>query len=544
MGETSPTKAARSPGALGRFARWRLLDRALSVALVVGIAAAAAAALSPGLLAQRIPYEEKDLGNVATATIKANRAYDIPDEETTRRMRDEAVAAVRAVYEHDAAAGDAIAARIRDGFAFARSYLAEQRAEAGRQGGRDAPSRGMPLDSVRDELERRLGARLEEEELGALSRADFAPGVEDVVVGLVGQAMGEMVVGDREELAQHRSRGIAIRRIGRGGVIEEALTEIGGIRDLASARARIEVGAESLAGMPKELKQAAVNLARREVRSNLKYDPDLTRKRREDAAAAVKPVAIQLKKGEKIIGDGERIEARHLAIFQGMRAQSQEIDLLQVRFGGGLFAMLLSLGLFAFAKAGFVGFRLSRKDRFLLASLLVGMLFLAHLGLVISDVLRERTPGIPPEAFTYAFPFAAGAMLVRFVLGSEAAILFAVAFSALVGILTGNSLSFGLFALLGSLAGATRVVGARDRGGLFRAGMVAGFVQAAAVLCFALFAGQILSWDVLLDATAAAVGGAVFTPMLLLALIALTEGLLGYTTDLRLLELANLNHPA
>jgi len=32
--------------------------------------------------------------------------------------------------------------------------------------------------------------------------------------------------------------------------------------------------------------------------------------------------------------------------------------------------------------------------------------------------------------------------------------------------------------------------------------------------------------------------------MLLMALVAMAEGLLGYTTDLRLLELANLNHPA
>ncbi|HWV37582.1 MAG TPA: HDIG domain-containing protein [Vulgatibacter sp.] len=541
MGEP-PSKTAR-PGLLHRILRGRLLDRALAVTLVAGIAAASAAALSPGLLAQRIPYDEKDLGNVATATIKANRAYDIPDEETTRRMREEAVAAVRAVYEYDAASGDAIVARIRDGFAFARAFLEAEAPPEG-QRGRDA-ARPASLEAVRDELERRLGARLEEDELAALSRAGFPPAVEEAVVGLVTQAMREMVVGDREELAQHRSRGIAIRRVGlRGAVVEEVLSEIGGIRDLASARTRIEGNVDGLSGLPRELRSAAVNLARREVRSNLKYDGDLTRKRREDAAAAVKPVAIQLKKGEKIIGDGERIEPRHLAIFEGMRAQSQEIDLLQVRIGGALFAALLTLGLFGFARAGLGGFRVGRKDRFLLASLLVGMLFLSNLAVVFVDVLRERAPEIPPEAFTYAVPFAAGAMLVRFVLGSEASIVFAVAFAALVGILGGNSLSLASFVLLGSLAGAARVVGARDRGGLFRAGMLAGLVQAAVVFCFALFAGQILSWDVLIDAAAAAIGGAIFTPVLLMALIAMAEGLLGYTTDLRLLELANLNHPA
>ncbi|AKU90597.1 HD family phosphohydrolase [Vulgatibacter incomptus] len=531
-----------------------VVDRLLGLVLLALVAAAAATALNPGLLDPRIPYDDRDLGSFATATIKANRAYDLPDEETTRRMREEAVAAVRAVYEYDALAVDAIVARIHSGFDFARSLSREAETEGASSphkvetpkgdASKEAPSY-RAIERERGEIERRLGARLEEEELAALTRAGFPEAVEEGVVTLVTQVMREMVVGDREELAQHRSRGIAIRRLGPKSVVtEEFLSEVGGIRDLSAVRERIEGNVESLSRLPRELRLAAVNLARREIRTNLKYDGELTRKRREDAGAAVKPVAIQLKKGEKIIGDGERIEARHLAIFRGMRAQSQETDLVQARIGGALLAALLALGLFGFARSGKGFLRLSRKDRVLLALLLSGMLVFSRFAITLGELLRERVPTIPVEAWTWVVPFAAGAMALRFVLGAAPALLFSVAFAALAGVMAGNSLAVGVFVLLGSLAGAARVAGARDRGGIFKAGAAAGLAQAASVICFALFAGQLLSWELVVSVLTAFVGGAVFTPILVTALIALFESVFGYTTDLRLLELANLNHSA
>ncbi|HUB08326.1 MAG TPA: HDIG domain-containing protein, partial [Myxococcales bacterium] len=62
--------------------------------------------------------------------------------------------------------------------------------------------------------------------------------------------------------------------------------------------------------------------------------------------------------------------------------------------------------------------------------------------------------------------------------------------------------------------------------------------------CFALFGGRVWSPGAAAEAMAAATGGALFTPLLVLAVLPLAEGMFGYTTDLRLLDLANLNHPA
>jgi len=501
----------------------RVTDRVAGALLVIVIAAAASLGLAPDLFTQRVPWDDADLGKVATATLKATRDYDIPDEETTRRMREEAVAAVRAVYVHDALALDGALQRIEAGFTMARHLEKEQ------------------LPGARPAIEQALGVRLDDAAYAALAQAHFPAAAEKAAVDLVTQAMREMVVGDREELVQHRDRGIAILRMApSGAVTEEVLSDVSGIRDLARVRSTL---GDADGTLPRALRAAVEDLARREVRVNLKFDPDRTRQRREDAAAAIKPVVIQLKKGEKVIGDGERIEERHLVIFRGMRAESDSGDLPQARLGGALFAALVVIVLAA-AGTGLPRIQPARKDLLFVAGVLLAGLLLSDFWFSITEAVRDATPEITHEAWIWVAPFAAAAMLVRMVLQAEAAFLFAVGFAPLVGVLAGGSFEVAAFALAGSLVGATRVARARDRAGVFHAGLLAGIAQVAAVVSFALLDGKIASWNVVIDGAAALAGGAFFAPVLVTAILPVVESVFRYTTDLRLLELANLNHPA
>ena len=60
--------------------------------------------------------------------------------------------------------------------------------------------------------------------------------------------------------------------------------------------------------------------------------------------------------------------------------------------------------------------------------------------------LAGSAPALPLEAFYYAFPVAAGDMIVRFVLSEELALFFALVLACLTGVMLGNSLSFGIYA--------------------------------------------------------------------------------------------------
>ncbi|MFN7131196.1 MAG: HD family phosphohydrolase, partial [Myxococcales bacterium] len=239
----------------------------------------------------------------------------------------------------------------------------------------------------------------------------------------------------------------------------------------------------------------------------------------------------------------EQIERRHLTIFNAIRAQSRDEDTFSVRLGGGLFAIILVTSVYGFARASMRRFRPTRKDALFGALAVVSMLALVNVSVTISDALHERFGGISGEAFYYAIPFAAGAMLIRFVLASEPAVVFAISFAGLCGVLFGNSLQFAIYALVGGLVASWKVARANDRATLFRAGVYTGVANAALVLCFALLHNRV-SMDTAIGCASGFIGGAVLVPMLVMGVTPLVEGAFGYTTDIKLLELANLNHPA
>jgi putative nucleotidyltransferase with HDIG domain len=120
----------------------------------------------------------------------------------------------------------------------------------------------------------------------------------------------------------------------------------------------------------------------------------------------------------------------------------------------------------------------------------------------------------------------------------------AICFATLAAIMLGNSLPAFLFTLVTSLVAAFRLAQVRDRAGLFRAGFVSGVVGLGMVVFINLAAGRGFGADAGWAGLFALTSSAVVAPMLVLTLTPVAEAVFGYASDLKLLELANLNHPA
>lgn len=547
--------------------------KALTVLLVVALAAASAWVLVPLRIRPVVPYDDSSLGTFSEGVVKADRDYTIPDEETTQRKRDEARQQVRAVYDFDATAADATVKRVHDAFGLMQQALADYRlqadrdavqspvpadpAAAGDAGSKSAdeaaaaPAREDPkaiagvFQAKKAEFLQILQAVVDENEFNVLVKAQFDPAIENGIATLVSDAMRRPLVSDLQLLAADRERGIVLRPVpARDSRDERIVTDIDKeVYDVAAARGVVaEQVPAVMEGARPDVRAVVRAISRRLVKPNLTFNRDETLLRQDKAAESVKPSVIQVARGEKIIGDGERIERRHLLIFRGMREQTAGLDTAEVHLGAGLIGVLVALTLFAFARGAVWRFRPNRKDVLFLLVVLVSTLVAGRAGLFMADLMGDRLANVPEQALYYAVPMAASVMLIRLVLSGEYTLVYSAVLSLFAGVLTDGSLGFALYTFVGGLVAADRVGRARDRSGIWRAGVLMALANVLVVLAIQLKEGHLTGHTVLVGATAAIFAGAI-TPLLVLGLTYLVEKLFGYTTDLTLLELANLNNP-
>ncbi|MFT3709679.1 MAG: HDIG domain-containing protein [Archangium sp.] len=535
------------------------VPRALALAgVLIGVSVAAAFLVTPGLSGQRIPeLTEEDLGKPFRASsvtgFKASRDFEVPDEGKTQQRRDDARARVRPVFDYDSLVESKVKRGLRE------SFVSMQEIADRYPGVKFDLSRkpGTPLTKEEAELLTafREGRHTfeetavlpEDEDFEMLAQGRFAPELEHAVMTLVELAYRGKIVASRDELSRIDTNGITVRIVG-GTTEYEMTTAPPGVLDLREAGTELDrfasVPGNLLPDAPTAMRRAVLRLARKQVRASLTVNIAETEARRKAAWETVKPVSLTIKKGQRIIGDGELINEQHILVTRSLRSQMSELDLVQLQLGGAGIVALLVAGAWIFFTAALRQFRPSRRDAAFMGLLSAVLLGGLHVWVLIADAVHDRYPSVPIEALHFAFPVAAGAMLVRFVLSESSALFFAIIFSALAGILLGNSLSFFLFSMICSMVAADRISRAKDRAGIFRAGLQTGAVGFGLVIFIQLAAAKGLGSEALVSGLFALVSGAFLVPALVLAFTPLAEGIFGYASDVKLLELANLNHPA
>jgi cyclic-di-AMP phosphodiesterase PgpH len=534
--------------------RWRdgLRRASPALALLAVVSVLAGLLVAPGFGVQTLPQlRPEDVGrpfeSPSAAGFKATRDYDLPDAALTDRRRQEARAGVRPVFDFNPAVVPEAQGGIKEAFATLRGTLPrlEPPAKPGPGKRRAEPVDGSALALARQAFEQRL-FDVDDEDWKALVDARAAPDVEHAVLSVLSRGFLAPVVGAREDLGP-AGTSLTIRDLNDGAEHPSAVVPPA-VLDVREARAEMDRWAtlpgNLLPDAPSLLRRAVLRIAKRALRPNLTANIAETERRRAIAAGAVKDAVIQIKKGQKIIGDGELVTPDHLRMLAAMRAQTDRFDVVEASAGTAAMVALLLGGIWTFHRKAFRRFRPTRRDGLLLGVLLVGLLGAFRIAAVVAEAVHDRWPALPLQALLVLLPVAAGAMLVRLLLNQELALFFGLVLSMLVGVMLGNSLFFAVYGLLGSLVAATHVARARDRAALFRSGVWVGVVNAAVVLAFALAAGKGPPRDAVLAACFAGLGSALIVPTLVLALTPLLESGFGYATDLKLLELANLNHPA
>jgi len=281
---------------------------------------------------------------------------------------------------------------------------------------------------------------------------------------------------------------------------------------------------------------------------NATFNLKETESRREAAARAVKEKTITYQPGDYILRSGTKLEAQDVDLLERVK-KARGLENRPIRFLGTFLFVALALGAtFYFSERFIKRFLPQRKDYILIGLVVIIILFMLRVSLILAGVLHEAFfYEIPRAALYYGIPIAGGVMLIRMFMTAEVSLVLAVILSLLAGLTVGSDVNYTTYCLISGIAASSAIAGATHRTAIIKAGLWTGLVNAAAVLGILLIKMAAVEagfqWNPVLFHLAFAFGGGILASIFVFVATPIFETLLDYATDVKLLELSNLNHP-
>jgi len=468
---------------------------------------------SPQFLA--VNYRE---GDIATSDIRATQDYLIEDILLTEKKRAEAEAAAPLVYSLDPNANIEILHRFEEALDLVSGRVKE------RGGNREA-------------VVGALGVEVTSQEYAALSRVKE----ERLFLSDLGRQLAPFyrlhIVPDRARFTADRRHGIQVVD---PGSRQEVAGDYAIFIDLSDAKRQLATLRLTQGGSARDL-DTLKRVVVRMISPNLTLNRDATEDKKGEARAAVRPVLFKMKRGEMIVRVGERVSSE-----QALKLEKifKTRNLTPFFTGLGIFGLVLVLlySPYRFGCKNIRKFNPTSKDFLLLSLLTVANFAVLKLVSSVSTALGGLFPLVDTASYFYLFPFAASAIIVRIILNSEVALVYCAATAPLAGIMLNNSLPVVIYALLGGVVGAHGVRQCKDRGTIYSAGLKVSVINMAAALCFHIYGDTPFSMQTIYCLLFAFLGGFI-NAVYVSGTVPLVEALFHYTTDVKLLELSNLNSP-
>ncbi|MBI5178580.1 MAG: HDIG domain-containing protein [Nitrospinae bacterium] len=517
----------------------------------------------------RLSSEVFSEGEVAHRNIYAPADITVEDEASTEKKRSEASAKVQDSYDLDAAAGRTVVDRIRRAFGIVQQgYLKNQPLayryvlreieerelmEFGPATGAGAETRLAAHEALRayeespdfaaveKSFHAALGVSLPAETTAVLRAHHYRPHIAEWLSIALSEAMQAGVVADLKLLPVSSKSGIAIIDLAtgkNGGVMDYR-----DVADVAGARAFVKSRLDQLmASQPLSLQKGVVGIAEKLVTPNLTFNRAHTIESRREVRDAIAPIAYEVKKGELVVREGEKITPEHLAKIERMRSGLRFGGNAQTLAGTLLFIALVIMACGFYVRIYMPEFAAARSNVALLAIILVGQAALLRLFGGAAEVFATHNPAAALGAYLYAAPFAVAPLLAAMFFSLEAAVLVSIVTAVSAGILFKPMHAYVMFAFAGGLVAVFHTGRITRRSEVWRVGGRLMAVNTLVLVMIKLMDGSLLMMESF-HAVLFGILGAVLAVMFVLTLPPLIESVFPVVSDIKLLELQDLNHP-
>ena len=537
LGGLHPSRAGHvPPSGLAAGAR-DFLDRSRFVSLLIFVVTVAAIVLisSVGMTTFRLPVQ---VNQIATTRMIASASFSFESAEKTRIAREQLLDRVPPVYRLDSAPMEQFEAAARD--LLSQLELFDNKTKAGVP---ILPDRRTELAAIAESFNARGAYRVSIDDLNAILAAGdaktrlalfdngfaalrdlYAQGVQDGSLGNVGGSGGATVF----QLV--RSGGDVVQRPVQS--MEDALTFL-----------RVNLAVD---GISRPATQALFRLFRNGLVPNLVFDRDATEAREALAVKQLKPVIVNVVRGQTILEPGERVTPGQFEMLAAMRKYLEDHTDTKLDENLTLFGRLLLV--LAMILASVLYIRLEDPETLqsnvrlgLLALVVIGNLALVRANYSLGGAEFFLRDSAWSSTLPYVAPSALAPLIVAILIDAGSAIFMALVISIFTGVIYGNRLDLLVITFFASLVAIFVCRDARQRGRVVRAAGAGGLTMAA----FAALIGiaDQTPVDTLVRQMIAGLGTGLITGILVVGLLPVLESLFKRTTDITLLELTDYNHP-
>jgi len=506
--------------------------------------------LFPSLVITKHKY---NLGDVAERDIKSPKDFFIEDQSATELNRRLAEEKVPTVYDYDPELGTKIALNVAEIFAQMRAASAahnvtsESTPMAAENSGEDTASAQKPsatvIEDKRKFLEEKLGIRVTRGAFSALETAGFSEKTAGYITQILLQILNNGVVTNKEILLKESEKGIILRNVSTKK--EEAVSQLKQFYGLDQAKTMVRIaGQPLLSDLDYGLLNLVVDFVQRLIQPNITLNRNETQERKKAATAEIKPVLHKIKAGEMLLREGERVTEVQLLKLKTLATQSNKQQVLFTSVGAAmvLACLLVTTYILHLKQPG----RLSgenNKRLLFMACVFLTFFLLAEISYKLSEVLTlNATLPIQMSSTWFGIPLASGAMIVCVFMGITVAIPLAMVMAVSFAVIFGNSLPYFLYFLISGTMAAYWIQNCRERKVFITAGAKLGLLNILLVTAINFHLADLSVPKLLYDWVFGFMGG-IGAGIVTAGIVPLVEIAFGYTTDISLLELANLDRP-
>jgi putative nucleotidyltransferase with HDIG domain len=506
--------------------------------------------LFPSLVITKHQYS---LGDVAERDIKSPRDFFIEDQAATDLNRKLAEEKVLTVYDYDAELGPKIALNVEQIIAQMRPASTAQNitsdpttTEAENTGQKIAKPQNPSTNIITDKrkyLEEKLGIRVTRGAFSALEKVGFSTNTADHITQILLKILNNGVVTNKEILLKESEKGIILRNVSTKK--EEAIHQLKKFYGLDQAKTMVRIAGQPLLNdLDYGLLNLVVDFVQRLIQPNITLNRNETQERKKAATAEIKPVLHKIKAGEMLLREGERVTGVQLLKLKTLATQSKKQQVLFSSLGAAmvLVCLLVTTYILHLNLPG----RLPgahNKSLLFMACVFLTFFLLAEISYKLSEVLTlNATLPIQMSSTWFGIPLASGAMIVCVFMGISVAIPIAMVMAVSFAVIFGNSLPYFLYFLISGTMAAYWVQNCRERKVFIIAGAKLGLLNILLVTGLDLYLAEVSGSKLFYDWTFGFMGG-IGAGIVTAGIVPLVEIAFGYTTDISLLELANLDRP-